>query len=52
MRLRLCGGRIVNSSEFWLREAQFERLRTLLPDKVRGVAQVDDRRVISGIIHV
>ena len=39
-------------SEFWLSEAQFERLRPLLPDKVRGVARVDDRRVISGIIHV
>jgi transposase len=24
----------------------------LLPDKVRGAARVDDRRVISGIIHV
>ena len=39
-------------SEFWLSEAQFERLRPLLPDKVRGVARVVDRRVISGIIHV
>src|ERR1700712_1709593 len=39
-------------SEFWLSEEQFERLRPLLPDKVRGVARVDDRRGISGIIHV
>ena len=39
-------------SEFWLSNEQFERLRPLLPDKVRGVARVDDRRVISGIIHV
>ena len=39
-------------SEYWLSEAQFERLRPLLPNKVRGVARVDDRRVISGIIHV
>jgi transposase len=31
---------------------QFERLRPLLSDKVRGVARVDDRRVISRIIHV
>lgn len=37
---------------FWLNEAQMERLRPHLPDKVRGVARVDDRRVISGIIHV
>ena len=39
-------------SEFWLSEVRFERLRSLLSDKVRGVARVDDRRVISGIIHV
>ena len=37
---------------FWLTEAQFERLRTLLPDKVRGVPRADDRKVISGIVHV
>lgn len=40
------------ASEFWLSDAQFERLRPLLPDKPRGVPRVDDRRVISGIIHV
>ena len=39
-------------SEFWLSDGQFERLQPLLPNKVRGVARVDDRRVISGIIHV
>jgi len=39
-------------SVFWLSEEQFERLRLSLPNKVRGVARVDDRRVISGIIHV
>jgi transposase len=39
-------------SEFWLSKEQFERLRPLLPNKVRGVARVDDLRVISGIIHV
>ena len=42
----------MSESLFWLSEAQMERLRPLLPDKVRGVARVDDRRVISGIIHV
>ncbi len=39
-------------SEYWLSEEQFERLRPLLPNKVRGVPRADDRRVISGIIHV
>jgi putative transposase len=37
---------------FWLSEAQFSRLQALLPNKPRGVPRVDDRRVISGIIHV
>lgn len=37
---------------FWLSDAQFSRLQPLLPNKPRGVPRVDDRRVISGIIHV
>ena len=40
------------ATHFWLSEEQFARLQPLLPDKVRGVPRVDDRRVISGIIHV
>lgn len=40
------------AGEFWLSEEQFERLRPLLPSDTRGVARVDDRRVISGIVHV
>ena len=39
-------------TEFWLSAAQFERLRPLLPNKPRGKPRVDDRRVISGIVHV
>jgi transposase len=37
---------------FWLSDAQFARLAPLLPTDTRGVALVDDRRVISGIVHV
>jgi transposase len=40
------------SEVFWLTPAQFERLEPLLPKGTRGVARVDDRRVISGIVHV
>ncbi len=40
------------ATSFWLSEEQFGRLQPLLPNKVRGVPRVDDRRVISGIIHV
>ena len=37
---------------FWLTEGQFARLEPLLPTDTRGVERVDDRRVISGIVHV
>ena len=39
------------SDGFWLSDAQWERLRPLLPNKPRGVPRVDDRRVISGIVQ-
>lgn len=42
----------MTSHHFWLTDAQFERLKPLLPNKARGVKRVDDRRVISGIVHV
>ncbi len=35
---------------FWLSDDQFNRLEPLLPNKVRGVPRVDDRKVISGIV--
>lgn len=37
---------------FWLTEEQFVRLAPHLPTDTRGVPRVDDRRVISGIVHV
>ncbi|NWG70669.1 MAG: transposase, partial [Parvularculaceae bacterium] len=37
---------------FWLTKDQFAKIRPYLPTDTRGVARVDDRRVISGIIHV
>lgn len=42
----------MSDHHFWLSDTQFARLRPLLPNKPRGVPRVDDRRVISGIIHV
>ena len=39
------------SEQFWLSDEQFERLAPHLP-RSRGKARVDDRRVLSGIIHV
>jgi len=36
---------------FWLTDEQFARLEPLLPSDTRGKPRVDDRRVISGIVH-
>ncbi|WP_144440009.1 IS5 family transposase [Methylobacterium sp. AMS5] len=38
--------------EFWLTDAQFAKIEPHLPTDTRGKDRVDDRRVISGIIHV
>src|SRR6202166_4473030 len=37
---------------FWLNDEQWQRIAPRLPTDVRGVERVDDRRVISGIVHV
>jgi len=37
---------------FWLSEDQWQRIEPHLPRDVRGKERVDDRRVISGILHV
>jgi transposase len=42
----------MSDHHFWLSDAQFARLQPFLPNKPRGVPRVDDRRVISGIVHV
>jgi transposase len=42
----------MNDHLFWLTDEQFARLEAHLPTDTRGKARVDDRRVISGIIHV
>ncbi len=39
------------SDHYWLTEAQIERLKPYFP-RSHGVPRVDDRRVLSGIIHV
>ena len=40
------------ADEFWLSEEQFWRLAPLLPIDTRGVAWVDDWRVISDVVRV
>jgi transposase len=39
-------------SLFWLSDEQWARIEPHLPTDVRGKARVDDRKVISGILHV
>jgi transposase len=38
--------------QFWLTHEQFATIAPYLPSNTRGKPRVDDRRVISGIIHV
>ena len=37
---------------YWLSDAEWERLEPLLPRGRSGAHRVDDRRVISGIVHM
>jgi mannitol 2-dehydrogenase len=36
---------------FWFSDEQWDRIAPLLPNDVRGMKRVDDRRVLSGIVH-
>lgn len=40
------------SGEFWLSDRQWAVLDPLLPTNQPGARRVDDRRVISGIVHM
>jgi transposase len=42
----------VSRNLFWLSDEQWQRIEPHLPKKVRGKKRKDDRRVISGIVHV
>jgi len=42
----------MNRDYFWLSDRQFAWLESHLPTDTRGKPRVDDRRVISGIVHV
>jgi transposase len=37
---------------FWLSDEEWDRIKASLPRGRRGARRVDDRRVISGIIHM
>jgi transposase len=42
----------MRQSLFWLSDDQWARIEPHLPTDVRGKKRVDDRRVVSGILHV
>jgi putative transposase len=39
------------SDQFWLTKAQLKRIEPFFP-RTRGIPHLDDRRVVSGIVHV
>jgi transposase len=42
----------MNQALYWLSDAEWARLEPLMPRGRRGARRVDDRRVISGIVHM
>ena len=40
------------SNLYWLNDEEWSRIEPLLPRGRRGAHRVDDRRVISGIVHM
>jgi transposase len=42
----------MNPDRFWLTDTRFAKISPHLRTDTRGKARVDDRRVISGIVHV
>jgi transposase len=42
----------MRSNLFWLNDQQWQQIEPHLPTDVRGRERADDRRVISGILHV
>jgi transposase len=37
---------------YWLSETEWARIEPLMPRGRRGARRVDDRRIISGIVHM
>lgn len=40
------------SDLFWFSDEQWARIEAMLPKNTHGLKRVDDRRVMSGIVHV
>jgi transposase len=46
------GEALVRKQLYWLSDAEWKRIEPLMPRGRRGAHRVDDRRVISGIMHM
>jgi mannitol 2-dehydrogenase len=46
------GGQLMRSNLFWFSDEQWAKIRPLLPTNQPGPAREDDRRILSGIMHV
>ena len=42
----------MGAAPFWLSDAEWSKIEPLMPRGRRGAHRVDDRRVISGIVHM
>ena len=42
----------MGKGHYWMSDAEWARIEPLLPRGRRGARRVDDRRVISGIVHM
>jgi len=40
------------ANEFWFNDQQWANIEPLLPKNRPGARRVDDRRVLSGIVHI
>ena len=52
LRFPLMTEALMNRTLTWLSDAEWARIEPLLPRARKGAHRVDDRRVISGIVHM
>jgi len=45
-------GGIIRKGLFWLNDRQWSRIKPHLPPNLTGPARDDNRRIISGIVHM
>ena len=46
------GGQLMRAHLFWFNDQQWAKVQPLLPTRQPGPERKDDRRILSGIMHV